>query len=378
MYYILLTGAIKNLGDFLIADRTKKLLKHLRPDREIIEKKSWESLDKDLEEINRSVAVIIHGGPGYQPNMYHGVYPLVKNLDDIKVPIIPMALGWKGVPGDELCLKNYKFSPTSIQLLKKIHDNITYSSCRDYLTQRVLAKHGFKNVLMTGCSVWYDIDSLGKEFQAPKQIKKIVYTPAQNDIFGKQSIQLLQEIKNTFPQAEIICSFHRGISEDKFTMKKDAENAKNIIDACQKMGVKHEDVAYDLSRIDFYKECDMHIGYRLHAHLHFLSNKKVSFLVNEDGRGRGAQEALGLLSIEAYQRTILNQFSEKFKLNKVPKVRGVINLLGKKYIPNNDTSEKLISFIQEETANGFERVKNTLSLIDNHYPQMQKFIKSLP
>jgi hypothetical protein len=42
-----------------------------------------------------------------------------------------------------------------------------------------------------------------------------------------------------------------------------------------------------------YKECDLHIGSRLHAHLYFLSQAKKSYLVSVDGRAGGFAEALG-------------------------------------------------------------------------------------
>ncbi|MCK5342683.1 MAG: polysaccharide pyruvyl transferase family protein, partial [Candidatus Heimdallarchaeota archaeon] len=126
--YILLTGGKKNIGDYLIGERTRKLLMHERPDRQIVEMYPWGPLDEKKDQINNSKAVIIHGGPGYQPNMYPGIYPLLKDLREIKVPIIPMSLGWKGIPGDDLSLRSYRFNDTSMELLKKIHDSCEFSS----------------------------------------------------------------------------------------------------------------------------------------------------------------------------------------------------------------------------------------------------------
>ncbi len=43
----------------------------------------------------------------------------------------------------------------------------------------------------------------------------------------------------------------------------------------------------------FYRDVDMHIGSRLHAHLFFLSRNKKSFLTPVDGRAIGVADELG-------------------------------------------------------------------------------------
>jgi len=94
---VLLTGAKKNVGDFLIADRAKKLFSQF-VDKDIVELDRTLSLDGELEIINNSRGLVLCGGPAYAERMFPGIYPLVSNLDDIKVPIIPFGLGWNGRP----------------------------------------------------------------------------------------------------------------------------------------------------------------------------------------------------------------------------------------------------------------------------------------
>ena len=43
------------------------------------------------------------------------------------------------------------------------------------------------------------------------------------------------------------------------------------------------DVSYDEKKIDMYLDFDLHIGYRVHAHIYFLSKSKPSILLHEDG-----------------------------------------------------------------------------------------------
>ena len=44
--------------------------------------------------------------------------------------------------------------------------------------------------------------------------------------------------------------------------------------------------------IDLYSNCDLHIGYRVHAHVFMTSIKKPSILIKEDGRGEGMSEVI--------------------------------------------------------------------------------------
>ena len=142
-YYIVLHGAKKNVGDFLIRDRAKKLLSFIREDRNLIEYPSWKSLDNNLEEVNNSKAIIIMGGPGISSNVYPNVFPLATNLDDIKVPIILLGTGSYVYPLSYIY--KYKLSDDS----KKFINKCKFVSVRDNTTKNILLSNGIKNVVMT-------------------------------------------------------------------------------------------------------------------------------------------------------------------------------------------------------------------------------------
>ena len=65
--------------------------------------------------------------------------------------------------------KSKKFNNDSKRLLDNIHSTVESSSCRDDITFNVLKNCGYQNVTMTGCPVWYDIDSIGKDFEGWKK-----------------------------------------------------------------------------------------------------------------------------------------------------------------------------------------------------------------
>lgn len=374
-YYVTLTGAKKNIGDFLITYRCERLLNEIRPDRELIKIPNWEPLDKHLDLINNSKGIIIFGGPGYQMNMYPGVYKLVSNLDEIKVPIIPMGLGWKGVPGDNLTLKKYKFNQSSLRLLKKMEEN-TALSCRDYYTQKALRNNGIKNVKMTGCPVWYDIDSIGKEMTLPKEVNKVVYTPAQSKIFKNQSVEIMKVLKSKFPNAQIYCSFHRGIDKkDEFTHDWEIENTTYLANKAKEIGLIPVDTSFNLDKISFYDECDLHVGYRVHGHIYFLSKRKPSILLHEDGRGRGVSESLNVLGVDGFTRTNIGVIGEKIN-NKF--INKVLNKLGYNIKENKEAVNILSRYIDEEVENNFIRFAGVGSIIDKNFQVMKEFLKELP
>ena len=376
-YYVVLTGAKKNIGDFLITYRCEKLLEKIRPDRELIKLNHWENLQDNLELINRSKGIIIFGGPGYQRNMYPGTYKLVENLEDIKVPIIPLGLGWKGVPGDNESLRNYVFRENSLKLLKKIEKESPALSCRDYYTKKAISNNGFKNALMTGCPVWYDIDSLGKEMNLPDKVKRVVYTPAQDIIFKNQSVEVMKLLKLKFPIAEIYCSFHRGMGiVDEFTKEWDAKNTSYLAEEAKKIGLIPIDVSYDLKKMEeLYDKCDFHVGYRVHGHIYFLSKRKPSILIHEDGRGRGVSEALNIFGVDGFERTSLGSFSEGVT---IPKVGGGLRKVFPPLKESDLTIEVLERYLDEEIENGFLRFSGVDKIIDKNYKIMETFLKKLP
>jgi hypothetical protein len=87
MSYVLLSRAKKNIGDFLILDRAKKLLQRYRPEKELITLNGWEPLGEHLDEVNGSDAMVFCGGPNVSKTFYPGVYPLTDNIDEIKAPM---------------------------------------------------------------------------------------------------------------------------------------------------------------------------------------------------------------------------------------------------------------------------------------------------
>ena len=286
---VILTGAYKNIGDHLIGQRAKKLLEKFVDD-DIVELDRKDNLSRHIETINKSKALILCGGPAYSEKIYPNIYPLT-NLNDIKVPIIPFGLG---LSKDEMTTNNFHFTPKAQKFISLIHSKIKFSSCRDNMTQTMLNKIGINNVMMTGCPVWYELDKLERPFKTNNKMKKIVFTTPAKPLRLIQTIRLMSFARKKFPKSKLYCTFHRGLTHEN-KLKIDITISYFLMSFFARiLNFEVLDVSKSLLDIEFYKDCDFHIGYRVHAHLFFLSNKIPSILINEDIRGKGMSEALKL------------------------------------------------------------------------------------
>ncbi len=369
-YYIVLSGAKKNVGDFLIEESALKLLNHIKPENNFIKYYYWDDLTPILTEVNMSKGIIFLGGPSYTRKMYPDDITLTKNLDDITVPIYTLGLGWKGIPGDKFTIKNLRFPNKTTKFIKKLSE-FAPLSCRETHTYDNLSNQNHTNLILTGCPVMYDPSQIGKSFRIRNDIQKIVFTPAQNLIFHNQVLELMEMITNKFPEAIIYCSFHRGIEPDKYTTKKESEYLKIKAKKAESLGMKVIDSAYDTEKIEFYKSCDLHIGYRVHAHLFFLRNRIPSFLLHEDGRGAGFSKTLNLRGIDAYTRTWHSKLTEKTGLiPQIPYSHLFLNVIK----PRKNTAHELKEYLSEEIENNFSQFKTLHVDIDSYYKTMHSHI----
>src|SRR5690606_28549227 len=147
-YYVLLTGAKNNAGDFLIRERAIALLRRLRPDRELVNLDGWRPItDEQLELVNGAEALRLTGGPWGRPNMRPDIYVLRPRLSDVRVPITTLGVGWRGPTGDWALTRHAAFSPASRELLERIREDGLRSSVRDYHTLNVLRRAGIGRVV---------------------------------------------------------------------------------------------------------------------------------------------------------------------------------------------------------------------------------------
>lgn len=293
MKYTLFHGAKKNVGDYLIRNRAKKLLFEYT-DLEEADLLELEMVRKDISEeellrVQETDAVIIAGGPAYASGNFASIYPSLNDVLDEGVPVYPLGPGWKGTDED-----SYEFTSESLELLERIHERIEFSGVRDLPTKRVLEKHGIANVKLVGCPAWYDLESLGKPFEKPSTIDSIAISTAvpRSRYYRKQFRYLLRRVSEEFPDADLYCSFHRGISYDDHTPFIRSLHLRRFKYEADKRGYTVINPAYEPEKLGQYRDIDLHIGYRVHGHISFLAIRHPSYLFQVDGRGTGVSESL--------------------------------------------------------------------------------------
>ncbi|MFD5601037.1 polysaccharide pyruvyl transferase family protein [Leucobacter sp. NPDC058333] len=279
-------GAKKNVGDYLIHSRARKLWKHVAPEVEIASIARW--IPEELP--NDSRLLVMCGGPGFTPRLVEGVFPVVQRAGEHGIPVSGLALGWQGLPKRNP--GSFTMTARSVATLRAIAASGSPISVRDDVTQEIAEQFGIESV-RTGCTAWYSIPDLGSSARiASAEPRSIVYTTPALDENAAQSLAVMRMLRTRFPAAKLYASFHRGIEADELTTKPQSKILRRQAKAAKSLGFEVLDVAYDLGRIGFYRDIDLHVGYRVHAHLDFVSRRSPSVLISEDGRGFGQTATL--------------------------------------------------------------------------------------
>jgi hypothetical protein len=292
-------GAYRNAGDHLIGARGRALLrKFVDSDVVTVDRRS---ITTDAYELfNKARAVILCGGPAYQAEMYPKVYPIERQKVGPK--IVPFGLGWKSSAAK--APEKFKFHPDAMGFIRDIHSTIEISSARDPLTVEVLNLNDVSNVAMTGCPVWYDLDHLERAYTFAGEPKRIALSmPA---LMQPGVFELTDWLTKRFPKAARIATFHHGIVPNWTPRGRSTglDFLKFSAWAAAK-GWRVSSLAGSLDKMEgLYGSVDLHIGYRVHAHLLCLSRRIPSILINEDARGVGQAKALGSTSLVVGQGEI--------------------------------------------------------------------------
>ncbi len=372
-YYVVLTGHKINSGDFLIRHKVIDVLNHLRPDRDIVNLCAWQPItDEQLEIVNGSKALLLAGGPSLQKFCYPTVYPLRENLSDIKAPISLFGVGTKAY-GKNLNPKYYKFTPESVKLFKKIQDSSIHSSVRDFHSFESLKRHGLSNVIMTGCPVLYDFQYLNKPIPTKlSNMSNIVFSLGVSFVKSPSMEKLMKEmilkLCAQYSANNITVAFHHSLHQHSNQSNQFTTKHNEFLNWIHSLGIKYCDISGNCdSMIDLYSKCDLHIGFRVHAHLLMASLSKPSILFAEDGRAQGFIDVIGgdiYKGYHHYKNSILDRIISKIyhQYDRFNAVR--FEELNFENLLNSDHILKSMGIVRNN--------------IDSHFKNMKSYISSLP
>jgi hypothetical protein len=364
----LLSGAIKNAGDYLIIERCKNLLTSIYPNCIITQFERLFSLENSLDDINKYDILIFGGGPGYIPNLYPAHMPLVSDLNRIKVPMFVLGMGWFGEDGRSETLYNYSLTGATLDLFKRVERDTKFLGCRDWFSVNVLRNSGISGGYMTGCPAWYDLNYVNqtKVIRDPAQgLKKIcISDPASLENFDL-ALQVAKYIHGNLPNTHIKFIFHRGDKTDQLTHVSAGNKMQELRTGLEELGIECKNIAYGSEGFHEYDDCDLHIGFRVHAHIYNLSIRNISILIEEDGRGAGVNSALGLDNILAYE----------YGINSKSSGTSLISNVG--HNPNQFLIYQLDDYINNLWNSNFLKINNAFNSMNYYYNQMTEHIKSI-
>ena len=379
-YYVILTGSKNNAGDFLIKHRAKKLFSALRGDREIVDLNAWIPFDdKSLAVVNSSKALILTGGPALQKNMYPRIYAMTPNLDAILAPITAMGIGWKSSAGDWIDTYDYPLSEQSTELIGRMGSSDIPISVRDYHTLNVMARKGVKNVRMTGCPAYYDLDSIGVDVKVSQSPAKVAFSLGVSFIdspsMEQQMKMLALQLRDYFKDSEFEVAFHHSLDAGLFltthgASKVHVQRHNQFAQWLKEEGIAYRDISGSAeSLIDYYDSVDLHVGYRVHAHIFMSSVSKPSVLIAEDGRGKATEKVIGGVVMHGYSN---------FKSDLFSKVMNKIFHRYDRYSADRRVAGDVIRQIEYELIIGGQRTRGTRKAIDMNFGFMRNYIESLP
>ncbi len=254
--------------------------------------------ERQIECINDTDALILAGAN--QLDDHFTLYPTctAADLARIKVPIVPFGIGINGEPDTAR-----KMSDATRAVLAAIFERVRYTSwrcddSRQYLVDQ-MPRHA-EQCLMTGCPVQYRDEILA---QTPFQTSEatVVATITERGDFWEREKTTLDFLAERFARSRRILALHQDFTSSgrrPGAMRRLATSLKphapqRLHDYARALGFEVYRPASAEECLAVYAKCDLHLGSRLHAHLHFLSRAKRSFLTPVDGRSAGFARTFG-------------------------------------------------------------------------------------
>ena len=261
-------------------------------------------------------------------------------------------MGWWGADATLHSIYTYSFNDYQKSLYNRVISDTKFLGCRDYHTVNVLRNNGFDSTLMTGCPAWYNLEYVNKiNYTGPDftKVNNICISDCSNPDNLPLLMEVLKYVRNFFPNANINLIFHRGLIQNIDLSNIITNNNISVIDISQSQdGFK------------YYDSCDLHIGFRVHAHIYNLSIRHASILIEEDSRGNGTNSALGLDSIKTKILTSYNnvQYEDNIYIT----------------LQLDDTILKLHSTNYHQFSNAYKIMNDSFKKMEYHIKSISQYI----
>lgn len=310
--------------------------------------------------------------------MRPAVYALREDLDDIKVPITTFGVGWRAPDGRWSRTKRFGFNDASRQLIARIGASNLMASVRDFHTQNVLTDTGVTRVVMTGCPALYSLDHIGKPLAPVAQVKRITVSLgvhfSRSRLLETQAKELVRALRCAFNGAEVVVAFHHSVDQRYAAAYGKAsylyEAQLRFRDWLEDEGVGHADLSGSAEKLlEHYGTTDLHVGYRVHAHILMTSIRKPSLLLAEDGRGMALKDVIGGHIVDAF---------EDIDDGKTLKAARKLGLKVEPYEVSPKLADDVVRLLERDADAGWPRAHIPVAAVERFLPSMKRFVEALP
>ncbi len=260
-------------------------------------------------------------------------YKLFPSLDRLKY-FFPIGCSFQHQIPSMKSFLDYKYNQHTLDFLNYISQINGEIGCRDQLIVDLLKRNNIP-AFYSGDMAIYDEKFINKEFNSPKEIKSLVVSIGHHQIYYEQLLELLKFLQKKYKNAKLFISLHSRPNNLNLSLANTAIQ----------LGFNILNLSGDISNLELYENIDIHIGYRLHGHIYFLSQRKPSILLIEDARSYGLSRTNGT------KTGCIDAFDEKQNLTNKTAVNQVKDLLEKSEFMRFKNYDKIFNFIDRSYSN---------------------------
>jgi len=376
-----------NVGDLLITQSVMDLFHEIDQTIEFITHFRGEDFQSRLDYLNGFDAVILFGTPIINSDMHPQIFKLTENLDEIKIPIIPVSGIYNYFPAkypvnqDFFGIPKYalNLNRSTLDFIERLETHIPNGHkfpVRTDLVKEVLEINNI-DAEVVGDPAWYAPTHLDSEFKRPSEIKRIVFTPPHNRFYVKQAMRILGKLAHSFPDAKKTISFQSSLTRVDKQLREFAQDNWDC-----------KYTSHDVHNLDFYETSDLHVGYRKHGHLAHLSQRIPSVVLAEDSRALGLmntfQYSAGFSAYEC-KRVGVNvryklytslpsrayELANRKSILDMPSIRNIVAE------PTTNLGDEVLKEIQTQLSHDWQGYDAVARQIDETYSRMRAYLNSV-
>lgn len=260
----------RNVGDKLIENATRAILQSESPQLRITTisgKSSWEQIQQFIETSD----CVLFACLAIRKNLLN-VYPFLDQLLQTATPVAAISTGTSLNVGGPRMFQD-AITIVDHDLLKRFNERALMFTTRGALSQSFCQALGLNKATFSGDIAFFDQRFENRQFPTHPDIRRILISDPHYATRYVETLKgLVASVSTQFPNASVALAMH-GVNEPV------AEIAKELDLSIVNLFERPDE------GLEIYDECDLHVGFRVHAHVSALNRRKPSYLLEQDGRG---------------------------------------------------------------------------------------------